>query len=94
MALESNLSLDLYFRRNMLGNISTAGHQIQKYEEVYTDFYEIIGNCNESAGFVDDGYDYCIASGGTATTYTLQPRVSESGKMNFNVYGVKVKYLF
>jgi hypothetical protein len=94
MTLEGNLELDFYFKRSMLGKVKTSGTRLETYDEYYTDFYDNVEGCDENAKFYDDGNTFCVMDAGYATTHTVTPRVSESGNVVVNQYGVKIKYLF
>lgn len=98
LALENNMELDFFYKRTMLGKVQTSGTVLTSYTAVVTDFYT-----NPNAGSTTDcasGYEisadreWCMAE---VDKYTLDSEIkrnTESGNININEFGVKIKYMF
>ena len=102
MALDANLELDFFYKRNVLGKVQNSGNMFSTYYEQVIDWYDNddgtgfanVCEAGYSAGVTSAGYPICEIVYPEVVIDTLTPRVVESGKVNINQFGVKLRYLF
>ncbi|MDR0366978.1 MAG: hypothetical protein LBH41_00165 [Rickettsiales bacterium] len=122
--LESNLSLDIFYRMNKFGRIATSGRVLTEYtveerEYMYLSQANVVDGGDPDIVFdpindvpdpdrtLDDvcysemGYDGVDAGGAICEAFSdpfqdqsIRDRTVESGTMNMNVFGIKLKYTF
>lgn len=96
LTLEGNMELDFFFKRNMLGKATTSGNVLSSYYVSETEFIEstdTIGSDCASQGYTWNGA-WCVYEGGSYLSETMEQRLTESGDVVMNVFGVKLKYIF
>lgn len=96
LTLEGNMELDFFFKRNMLGKATTSGNVLSSYYVSETEFIEstdTIGSDCASQGYGWNGA-WCVYEGGSYLSETMEQRLTESGDVVMNVFGVKLKYIF
>jgi hypothetical protein len=96
LSLDSNLELDFFYKRNILGTVSNTGNMLSTYYELATDWYDNPGTCAAGFGAIDtnNGEPICMIEYPEEVVDTRTERVIESGKVNINQFGVKLKYFF
>jgi hypothetical protein len=96
LSLDSSLELDFFYKRNILGKVSNTGNMLSTYYEIATDWYYANGACATGFGelVTDSGDTICAVEYPEEAVDTTADRVIESGKVNINQFGVKLKYFF
>ena len=79
----------------MLGKVKTSGTVLSSYYVRETDFYDSDGT---DASCTDNGYDtngdWCYYTGDATLVEGVTNRNAESGDLNINEFGMKIKYMF
>ncbi|MGN0929425.1 MAG: hypothetical protein ACI4N3_02165 [Alphaproteobacteria bacterium] len=99
IALENNMEIDLFYKRTMLGKVQTSGNVLSSYYAQYTDFYAAEGastNCTNNGYYYEENDDggWCYIDNGEELVDTETKRNVESGDLNINEFGIKIKYMF
>lgn len=94
IALENNMEIDVFFKRNMFGKVKTSGNALASYYETDTYFYSNDnGTC--SNGFSEDSTsEWCFAEADIGTKDSQATNAVESGDLYMNQLGIKLKYMF
>lgn len=94
IALENNMEIDVFFKRNMFGKVKTSGNALASYYETDTYFYSNDnGTC--SNGFTEDSTsEWCFAEADIGTKDSKATNAVESGDLYMNQLGIKLKYMF
>lgn len=97
VALENNMEIDFFYKRTMLGKVQTSGTVLKSYytQEIY--FYENPQSGSQSGctdGFYSDGDNWCIYEENESIEDSEIKRNVESGDININEFGIKIKYMF
>lgn len=98
IALESNMEIDFFFKRNMFGKVKSSGNLLTNYWVTQTDFYIVEDTSTAcGTGYIKDTTFTEICWGpeyeGSEETNTKERNV-EAGDMYMNQYGVKIRYMF
>lgn len=103
ITLENNMEIDLFYKHSILGKVKTNGTVLSSYYVTDTSFFNDengSGTACKEAGY--DGYEAYPDGTGGFCTYIGDPtlvesetkRNVESGDININEFGIKIKYMF
>lgn len=108
LSLEGDLQIDLFYKFNKLGKVSSSGHVIANYDVTTTTYYkpsaglDLGDNACDQGGRLEtvesaDGnpIGFCVVNSNTDEgIQEMYKDQKESGNMNFSQYGIKLRYLF
>lgn len=102
--LEGNLQLDVFYKLNKLGTITTSGKVLRSYDVTSTRYYipneDNASGCRKGGTFTmkqlgDEQKPFCMFDEETdEDVQSITNDHTESGTATFNQYGIKVRYLF
>lgn len=95
IALENNMEIDFFYKRKTLGKVTTSGTVISSYYKSETTFYEgEFGQASDCAKDEDYNGDWCYYTEDAGVEEGVTNRNAESGDLNINEFGMKIKYMF
>ncbi len=102
--LEGNLQLDLFYKVNKLGKITTSGKVIKNYDVTTTQYYvpseDNPSGCKKGGTYTmkevgEEQKPFCMFEPETdEDVQSITNDHTESGSATFNQYGIKLRYLF
>ena len=95
ITLENNMEIDFFYKRTMLGKVKTSGTVLSSYYTTETIFYE--GSTGTADGCKSgDSHDgnWCYYTDDESLVEGVTNRNAESGDLNINEFGMKIKYMF
>ena len=95
ITLENNMEIDFFYKRTMLGKVKTSGTVLSSYYTTKTIFYD--GSTGTADGCKSgDSHDgnWCYYTSDESLVEGVTNRNAESGDLNINEFGMKIKYMF